>query len=91
MRRLMVAAVLIGLLPARPSLVQDPPPLALEAKIPLGTVNGRSDLFAFDADRQLLFVAMTAWPWSTWKSATSCTALSSLGNSIICAIRRVRM
>jgi DNA-binding beta-propeller fold protein YncE len=56
-RRLMVAAVLIGLLPTRPGLAQDLPPLALEAKIPLGTVNGRIDHFAFDADRQLLFVA----------------------------------
>jgi DNA-binding beta-propeller fold protein YncE len=32
-------------------------PLVLEAKIPLGAVTGRIDHFAFDADRQLLFVA----------------------------------
>ncbi len=57
MHRLMVAAVLIGLLPAGSSVAQDPPPLALEAKIPLGTVKGRIDHMAVDPDRQLLYVA----------------------------------
>ena len=33
------------------------PPLILEARIPLGTVRGRLDHFAFDAERQRLFLA----------------------------------
>src|SRR5215813_12399956 len=57
MHRMTTAAALIGLLLAGPSLAADPPPLALEAKIPLGTVKGRIDHMAFDADRGLLFVA----------------------------------
>ena len=57
MRRLFMAAVLIGLLPAGSSLALDPPPLALEAKIPLGTVKGRIDHMAVDADHRLLYVA----------------------------------
>src|SRR6266446_7292078 len=39
------------------SWAADPAPLVLEAKIPLGNVAGRIDHFAFDADRQVLFVA----------------------------------
>lgn len=35
----------------------DPPPLTLEAKIPLGDVGGRIDHLAFDREHQLLFVA----------------------------------
>ena len=42
---------------AAPSWAADPAPLVLEAKIPLGAVSGRIDHFAFDPDRQLLFVA----------------------------------
>src|SRR5215475_11354371 len=57
MHRVTAAAVLIGLLLAGPSLAADPPPLTLEAKIPLGTVKGRIDHLAFDPDRGLLFVA----------------------------------
>src|SRR5215475_5031666 len=57
MHRVTAAAVLIGLLLAGPSLAADPPPLALEAKIPLGMVAGRIDHLAFDPDRRLLYVA----------------------------------
>jgi len=57
MHRMTTAAALIGLLLGGPSLAADPPPLVLEAKIPLGTVAGRIDHLAFDADRQRLFVA----------------------------------
>jgi YVTN family beta-propeller protein len=57
MHRVTTAAVLIGLLLTGPAAVADSPPLALEAKIPLGPVSGRIDHFAFDPDRQLLFVA----------------------------------
>lgn len=57
MHRLMVAAVLTGLLFARPGLALDPSPLALEAKIPLGTVKGRIDHLAVDPDHRLLYVA----------------------------------
>jgi DNA-binding beta-propeller fold protein YncE len=57
MRRLTMLAALVGLLLPTPSWAADPPPLMLEAKIPLGTVSGRIDHFAVDADRQLLFVA----------------------------------
>ncbi|MBI2737358.1 MAG: hypothetical protein HYX38_12555 [Rhodospirillales bacterium] len=57
MHRLMMAAVLIGLLPAGASVARDQPPLALEAKISLGTVKGRIDHMAVDPDRQLLYVA----------------------------------
>jgi len=52
-----IAAILIGMALGTPAWAADPPPLVLEAKIPLGTVNGRIDHFAFDAERQLLFVA----------------------------------
>jgi YVTN family beta-propeller protein len=53
------AAALIGLLLllVGPSLAGDPPPLTLEAKIPLGTAAGRIDHLALDPDHQLLYVA----------------------------------
>jgi len=57
MERMTIVAALIGMALATPSWAADPPPLVLEAKIPLGTVSGRIDHFAFDPDRQLLFVA----------------------------------
>ena len=57
MHRVTTAAALIGLLLTGPSLAADPPPLALEAKIPLAAVSGRIDHFAFDPERRLLFVA----------------------------------
>jgi DNA-binding beta-propeller fold protein YncE len=57
MKRSTMLAALVGLLLPTPSWAADPPPLVLEAKIPLGTVSGRIDHFAVDADRQLLFVA----------------------------------
>jgi hypothetical protein len=57
MHRLLMAAVLIGLLPAGSSLALDLQPLVLEAKIPLGTVKGRIDHLAIDPQHQLLFVA----------------------------------
>lgn len=57
MHYMTTAAALIGLLLAGPSLAADPPPLVLEAKIPLGAVAGRLDHLAFDPDRQLLYVA----------------------------------
>src|SRR5260370_33984063 len=57
MKRMTMLAALIGMLPAAATWAADPPPLVLEAKIPLGAVVGRIDHFAFDADRQLLFVA----------------------------------
>jgi YVTN family beta-propeller protein len=57
MHRMTTAAALMGLLLAGPGAAAEPPPLTLEAKIPLGTVAGRIDHFAFDADHDLLFVA----------------------------------
>jgi DNA-binding beta-propeller fold protein YncE len=51
----MMAAVIGVLIPAASWAAN--PPLVLEAKIPLGAVAGRIDHFAFDPDRQLLFVA----------------------------------
>src|SRR5262249_58310179 len=57
MHRITTAAALMGLLRAGPGLAADPPPLALEAKIPLGKVAGRIDHFAFDAEHKLLYVA----------------------------------
>jgi YVTN family beta-propeller protein len=57
MERMTIVAALIGMALATSSWAADPPPLVLEAKIPLGTVSGRIDHFAFDPDRQLLFVA----------------------------------
>ena len=57
MKRVTMLAALIGMLLTAASRAEDPAPLVLEAKIPLGTVTGRIDHFAFDADRQFLFVA----------------------------------
>jgi YVTN family beta-propeller protein len=57
MHRVRTAAALLGLLLAESSSAADLPPLALEAKIPLGTVSGRIDHFAFDPDHKLLYVA----------------------------------
>jgi DNA-binding beta-propeller fold protein YncE len=57
MKRVTMLAALIGMLLTTASRAEDPAPLVLEAKIPLGTVTGRIDHFAFDADRQFLFVA----------------------------------
>ena len=51
----MMAAVIGMLIPAASWAAN--PPLVLEARIPLGAVAGRIDHFAFDPDRQLLFVA----------------------------------
>ena len=57
MKRVTMLAALAGLLFPAASRAEDPAPLVLEAKIPLGAVTGRIDHFAFDPDRQLLFVA----------------------------------
>ena len=65
MHRLTRTAAVMALLLAGPSFAADPPPeaspdtppLALEAKIPLGAVHGRIDHMALDPDRGLLFVA----------------------------------
>ena len=57
MRRVTMLAALVGLLLPAAGWAEDPAPLVLEAKIPLGAVAGRIDHFAFDPDRQLLFVA----------------------------------
>jgi len=57
MKRVTMWAALVGMLLTAAGRAQDPPPLVLEAKVPLGAVAGRIDHFAFDADRQLLFVA----------------------------------
>ena len=57
MKRVTMLAALAGLLLPAAGRAEDPAPLVLEAKIPLGAVTGRIDHFAFDADRQLLFVA----------------------------------
>jgi YVTN family beta-propeller protein len=57
MKRVTMLAALIGMLLTAAIRAEDPAPLVPEAKIPLGAVAGRIDHFAFDADRQLLFVA----------------------------------
>jgi YVTN family beta-propeller protein len=57
MKRVTMLAALIGMLLTAASRAEDPAPLVLEAKIPLGAVTGRIDHFAFDPDRRLLFVA----------------------------------
>jgi hypothetical protein len=57
MQRMTMVAALIGMALATPGWAADPPPLVLEAKIPLGAVSGRVDHFAVDLDRQRLFVA----------------------------------
>ena len=56
MKRVTMLGALVGMLLPAASWAADRP-LALEAKIPLGAVAGRIDHFAFDPDRQLLFVA----------------------------------
>jgi hypothetical protein len=53
-RHLLAALVLFGFAPAR---AEEPAPLQLEAKIPLGPVKGRIDHLAVDVQRQRLFVA----------------------------------
>jgi YVTN family beta-propeller protein len=50
----LAVAVVAGSSTAR---AEDPQPLVLEAKIPLGDVKGRIDHFAFDPGRKRLFVA----------------------------------
>jgi DNA-binding beta-propeller fold protein YncE len=57
MKRVTMLAALVGLLLPAVGRAEDPAPLVLEAKIPLGAVAGRIDHFAFDPQRQLLFVA----------------------------------
>ena len=57
MKRVTMLAALVGLLFPAAGRAEDPAPLVLEAKIPLGAVTGRIDHFAFDPGRQLLFVA----------------------------------
>ncbi len=57
MKRATMLVALVGMLLTAEAWAADPRPLVLEAKIPLGTVSGRIDHFAFDPDRQLLFVA----------------------------------
>ena len=59
---MMFSAVLIVLVGAVASAgvaraAEPPPPLILEAKIPLGTISGRIDHLAVDLNRQRLFVA----------------------------------
>ena len=57
--RTLVAALLAttSIIFAVPSTAADPPPLVLEAKIPLGSIKGRIDHFAIDPGRQRLYVA----------------------------------
>src|SRR5690348_271296 len=50
----LVATIVAGGFAAR---AEDPQPLVLEAKIPLGDVKGRIDHLAFDPGRKRLFVA----------------------------------
>jgi DNA-binding beta-propeller fold protein YncE len=57
MNRVLAAATLFGLLLGGSSMAADPPALALEAKILLGTVKGRIDHMALDSERRILFVA----------------------------------
>src|SRR5882724_3011572 len=57
MNRTILSAALIFVGLSSASWAADPALLVLEEKIPLGAVRGRIDHFAFDADRQLLFVA----------------------------------
>jgi len=57
MKRVTMLAALVGLLLPAVGRAEDPAPLVLEAKIPLGAVTGRIDHFAFDPGLQLLFVA----------------------------------
>jgi DNA-binding beta-propeller fold protein YncE len=57
MKRVTMLAALVGLLLPAAGQAEDPAPLVLEVKIPLGPVAGRIDHFAFDPDRHLLFVS----------------------------------
>ena len=57
MMRTILSAALLAMGLSSASWAADPAPLVLDEKIPLGAVRGRIDHFAFDADRQLLFVA----------------------------------
>src|SRR5882724_11195346 len=57
MNRTILSAALIFVGLSSASWAADPALLVLEEKIPLGAVAGRIDHLAFDADRQLLFVA----------------------------------
>lgn len=59
MRYVVLAAVMMlsGPIGASPGFAEPAPPLALEAKIPLGDVSGRIDHIAIDASRGRLFVA----------------------------------
>src|SRR6267154_2209526 len=57
MKRAMMLAALIGMLLAAANRAEDPAPLVLEAKVPLGAVAGRIDHFAFDPDEHRLLVA----------------------------------
>jgi YVTN family beta-propeller protein len=54
-----IAAMLAGaaIIVASPTCAEEPTPLVLETKIPLGSVSGRIDHFAVDSARQRLFVA----------------------------------
>ena len=63
MKRVTMLAALVGLLLPAVGRAEDPAPLVLEAKIPLGAVTGRIDHFAFDPGLQLLWPnsATTAW------------------------------
>ncbi len=58
MKRLSILAAFASVLLNVASVARaEEAPLALESKIPLGAVAGRIDHFAFDSDRQRLFVA----------------------------------
>jgi YVTN family beta-propeller protein len=57
MKRGTMLLVSMGIALSSSSWAADPPPLALDAKIPLGRVKGRIDHFAVDLGRQRLFVA----------------------------------
>lgn len=56
-RSLLLVLLLAGSAPAAAQTAGPASPLALEAKIPLGTVSGRIDHLAIDLKRQRLFVA----------------------------------
>ena len=55
--RIALLAAVLALLGAAAGRAEEPAPLALETKIPLGDVYGRIDHMAFDPGRQRLFVA----------------------------------
>jgi hypothetical protein len=78
MKRAMMLAALIGMLLAAASRAEDPAPLVLEAKVPLGAVAGRIDHFAFDP----AIGNFCSWPNSAmtaWASSTSRSARSFIG------------